>query len=178
MWSDWVCFCVLRHHLPAGLNKAKTVCHVLLSSFCCESKRRSSWTFGRPGAACTRPCWQRGQITSPRQEYLWWKLDQHGTKSASVWGLWSSKQTKFCRKTQQKANNASSKRQIVEIKTFFSFFPSVYRNFIHDFPLSVVYRATDIYLEDFPVSPSLYAFWWQACGLQSFYSLRCSGLLP
>lgn len=38
-------------------------------------------------AACFHLCWQKGQISSCRQEYLWWTLDQHGPEPVGGWGL-------------------------------------------------------------------------------------------
>lgn len=95
------------------------------------------------------------------------------------------KHTTFCRKTGQKV---SSKQPIIQKTNFYKdtyfFFPTSMEISSIIF-LSKLYAMWPNSVWGFSPSPlgsflrqrslSLYAFWWQACGLQSFYSLWCSG---
>lgn len=180
------CFCGSKHCLPANLE-AKNCQHVTFDSPTAVVKVSGVLPGPKLRAACFHLRWQKGQISSCRQEYLWWKLDQHGPKPVREWGLCDRELQTHSILQKHRAKNILKtihhpKDTLLYIKK--TIFISTCTGISSVIFLS---KLSAMWPNSWGLSPapagsflgqcslSLYAFGWQDGGLQSFYSLWCSG---
>lgn len=134
------CICGSKHCLPAK-SLSKNCQHVTFDSPTAVVKVSGVLPRPKLRTACFHLRWQKGQISSCRQEYLWWKLDQHGPKPVREWGLCDRELQTHSILQKNRAKNILKTIHHPKDTLFFFFFKNklfffnLYRNVICYFPV-------------------------------------------